>query len=230
MSIAELPTIQSTAISTFAEIVRELGDVPLDRILAIPAPGTATEKDLLYYLDEFNLGCELVDGVLVVKAMGFQESVLGSILSHWINTYLDKNPLGACGGEHGICKLIPGLVRAPDVSFISRGRLAQESDLTFAPGAPELCVEVLSKSNTRREVERKIKEYFRYGCQLVWVFDIRKQLAQVYRSPADVSTLGPADELSGADVLPGFRFVLGDLFAALQQRMGTKTEGPGHEV
>lgn len=215
MSIAESPVAAKLAISTVADLVQQLGDIPLDRILAHPPMGTANEEDLL----NCQLNCELVDGTLVVKAMGYTESVLAMILGHWINTYLDKKPLGACAGGDGLCKLLPGLTRAPDVSFMIRERLVQATDLTFAPGAPDLCVEVLSKSNTRREINRKIAEYFQHGARLVWVFDIRKQVAETYFNATDPTIVQPADQIDGRDVLPGFQFVLGDLFSAVEKRV-----------
>jgi len=219
MSIAETPVAAEPSISTLAELIFDLGDIPLNRVVARPAPGTATEKDLLSYSDRTGLNCELIDGTLVIKSMGYTESVLAMILGHWINSYLDKEPLGACAGGDGLCKLLPGLTRAPDVSFMIRERLAQAEDLTFAPGAPDLCVEVLSKSNTRREINRKIKEYFQHGARLVWVFDIRKKVAEIYLGSTDPILAQPADSIEGRDVLPGFQFVLGDLFAAVEKRV-----------
>ena len=103
--------------------------------------------------------------------------------------------------------------------FFIRERLALAKDLTFAPGAPDLCVEVLSKSNTRREINRKIKEYFQNGTRLVWVFDIRKQIAEVYLSATDLSLIQTGEVVDGHDVLPGFHFVLGELFSAVEKRL-----------
>lgn len=229
MSIAETPIAAETVTSTLADLVFALGDIPLNRVVAKPAPGTATEKDLLSYSDRTGLNCELIDGTLVIKSMGYTESVLAMILGQWINNYLDKSPLGACAGPDGPCALLPGLTRLPDVSFIARERLAQAKDLTFAPGAPDLCVEVLSKSNTRREINRKIKEYFQHGARLVWVFDIRKKVAEIYLSADDPILVKPADVIDGRDVLPGFQFVLGDLFAAVEKRVAGVLPAGGDE-
>ena len=222
MSIAEpLPLRPKPGPSTLEELVHELGDIPLSRILVDPPPGMATEEDLLHCIDVANLGCELVDGILVVKTMGMAESVIASILIQWINNYLDTHPIGACAGEAGICKLLPGLVRAPDVSFISRAQLTldKQRDFTFALCAPELCVEVWSKSNTRRELDRKIREYFQYGARLVWEIFPQTRTAIIYHSPADSKPVNTTDVMDGEDVLPGFRFTLADLFAAADRRL-----------
>lgn len=232
MSTAELtspisPECPVPGPGTLAQLVHQLGDVPLDRILATPPPGTATEQDLLRGIDG-KIFCELVDGVLVVKAMGYTESVLASILIQWINNYLDHHPLGACAGEAGICKLMPGLVRAPDVSFVSREQLpkSRKKELTFAPCAPVLCIEVWSKGNTRREIDRKIKEYFQHGAKLVWEFFPRKRTAVIYHSLTDMTSVTATESIDGENVLPGFRFLLEDLYVALDRRL----EGHSDEV
>src|SRR5579859_5350968 len=56
---------------TLADLVRRLGDIPLERIRMRPAPGTAVEQDL----SSMPL-CELIDGVVVEKVMSFFESRL----------------------------------------------------------------------------------------------------------------------------------------------------------
>lgn len=54
---------------TAAEWLRALGDVPPQRIIFDPLPGTATEADLLHFVGRDKL-CELVDGTLVEKPVG----------------------------------------------------------------------------------------------------------------------------------------------------------------
>ncbi len=64
----------STAgIETLADLLEQLGGITPDRVRFRPAPGTATEEDVLAirHSPERRL-CEVVDGVLVEKAMGFR--------------------------------------------------------------------------------------------------------------------------------------------------------------
>jgi len=65
---------------TLDELVKRLGDIPLSRILVDPAPTTATEGDLLEASRKHDKLLELVDGVLVEKAMGYRESLLALLL------------------------------------------------------------------------------------------------------------------------------------------------------
>src|SRR5438105_2272640 len=68
---------------SLVELVARLGNVPLHRILQLPPPGTATEADVLKAAAKPRKRlCELIDGVLVEKAMGFPESILASEIGY----------------------------------------------------------------------------------------------------------------------------------------------------
>src|SRR5690242_17701545 len=54
------------------------GSVSLDRIIAEPPPGTATVEDAVESKARFGVGCELVNGILVAKTMGYYESHLAT--------------------------------------------------------------------------------------------------------------------------------------------------------
>ena len=204
-----------------ADLVRQLGDVPLTRIRLVPPVGTATEQDLLSLSQhpEKKL-CELADGTLVEKIMGAKESLLAMYLGHLIHEYLSNNDLGHVLGPDGAIRLMQGLVRMPDVSFISYERLPEGNfpEDPLLDVAPNLAVEILSPSNTANEMQRKIGEYFQHGVTLVWLIDPESQSAEAYRSPTDVRTIQKTDNLDGEDVLPNFTLPLADLFARLRQR------------
>jgi len=84
-----------------------------------PPPGTATEADVLRSPDGVKRLCELVDGVLVEKAMGFYESILAMVLGQLLLNFIDEHDLGVVTGPDGTIRLVPGLVRIPDVAFFS---------------------------------------------------------------------------------------------------------------
>jgi Uma2 family endonuclease len=206
-------TIAPPDIKTLADLQNRLGGVSLARIWYRPAPGTATEKDVLEAEARENRLCELVDGTLVEKAMGFEEARLALRLGWLIAAHVDHNDLGVCVGADGMMHIGPGLVRIPDLSFIAWSRLPNhESPQEPIPDlAPDLAVEVLSEGNTKGEMARKVREYFEAGVTLVWLIDPRKRTARVF-STVERSTLIRADQtLDGGDVLPGFVLRLSDL-------------------
>ena len=108
-----------------------------------------------------------------------------------------------------------GNLRAPDISFVSRQRLKDAGPLTsFFKGAPDLAVEVLSPSNSRREIDDGLRDYFLSGTRLVWVIDPDQRSAEICRSLSERRMVGPSGTLDGEDVLPGFKLLLSDLFAS----------------
>jgi Uma2 family endonuclease len=208
---------------TLAELMERLGDVPLERIRLRPPPGTATEEDVLAALDSPRKRlCELVHGVLVEKAMGTREALLAVLIAHFLWNYLEIHDLGIALGADGALRLVPGLVRIPDVCFISWTRLPQGKlpPERIARLAPDLAVEVLSEGNTRKEIQLKIRDYFLAGAQLVWVVYPKTQTAEVYTSPTRRRRVGKNQALEGGPVLPGFRLPLRELFARAERRGG----------
>ncbi len=206
-------TIAAPEIKTLADLMRRLGGIPLERIWFHPAPGRATEKDVIEVEARENRLCELVDGTLVEKAMGFDESRLAVKLSHLVQSYLDQHDLGICIGADGMMRIAPGLVRIPDLSFISWDRLpGRESPREPIPDlAPDLAVEVLSEGNTRAEMARKVREYFEAGVTLVWLIDPRKRTARVISTVEKSVLIRAHQSLDGGAVLPGFTLLLSDL-------------------
>src|ERR1700730_10017056 len=154
-----------------AELLEKLGNVPVERIRMRPPPGTATEKDVLRALEAPRKRiCELIDGVLVEKAMGFRESRLGAVLIRILDQFVTTRDLGMVTGADGIIKLWPGRMRAPDVAYFSWERLPgrRMPKEPFPLVIPNLTAEVLSRSNTRKEMLRKRQDYFKKGVQVAW--------------------------------------------------------------
>ena len=206
-------TLALPEIKTLADLRQRLGRIPLERIWFHPAPGTATEKDVIAAEARENRLCELVDGTLVEKAVGFEESRLAVELAHLIMSYLDKNDLGICVGADGTIRFAPGLVRIPDVSFITWDKLPgrKRPRAPIPDLAPDLVVEILGPGNTKAEMARKVREYFKAGVSLVWLIDPRKRVARVFSSLKEERLIGADAWLDGGDILPGFVIRLSDL-------------------
>ena len=108
---------------TVADVLSRLAGFPAERIRVYPSPGTATEQDVLEAEARTNRICELIDGTLVEKTTATYESMLALEVAFFIRFYLAKHKLGAIAGEAGLLKILPGQIRAPDVSFIRWERL-----------------------------------------------------------------------------------------------------------
>jgi Uma2 family endonuclease len=202
------------------ELQEYLGGIPTRRIRIQPPPGEGTESDLLKIHDKEGRICELIDGILVEKDMASYEALLAGVLLHFIQSYLDHHDLGVALPGDGWLRLYPGLVRAPDVSFISWKRMPNQEfpDEAIASLRPDLAVEILSEGNTEREMDRKLKEYFRSGCKLVWYVDPKKRTVRVFTSATKSKMLTEKDTLDGGKLLPGFTLPIKRWFARASRK------------
>ncbi|HEV3437613.1 MAG TPA: Uma2 family endonuclease [Gemmata sp.] len=203
---------------TMEDLLTNLGGIAPGRVRLDPAPGTATVADVLRLYEKHKRLFELVDGTLVEKAMGVKESFIAATLIQLLTNFSDAHGrLGMTLGEAGTLKLFKGLVRIPDVSFTRWERLpgGKVPNDPIPDLVPDLAVEVLSKANTRREMERKLKEYFLSGVKLVWFVEPVARIVRAFTSPDDVIELGINDILEGGDVLPGFAVPVSRLFVDL---------------
>ena len=193
-----------------------LGDVPLSRVIFNPWPGTATEQDLRRLCEVDKRLCELVDGTLVEKPVGFDEGLIATNLSTALNVFVLPRHLGAVAGADAMLRMTSGRIRLPDVSFIARADVpADYRRGTPVPRLPPtLAVEVLSEGNTAAEMRQKCREYFASGSKLVWIIDPPTRTVAVYTAatPVPGRTLAESDSLDGGDVLPGFTIPVADLF------------------
>ena len=127
--------------------------------------------------------------------------------------HVTTNKLGIVYGAETGFKLEsdPDTVLAPDVAFIRRERVGKIS-IAFRDGAPDLAVEVTSPGESRNKVIKKALQWLELGALLVWVVDPQKQLVTIFRSDSEAKTLTTEDQLTGEDVVPGFKILVSEIF------------------
>ena len=204
---------------TIADLLERLGSIPPGRVRSQPPPGTAQETDLLEAFKIGELACELVDGVIVEKAMGAYESLLAVVLIRYLEAFAEEKDLGLVLAPDAMLRLSPGLIRAPDVSFVSWGRLpGRVFPARPIPSlVPDLAVEVLNEGNTVAEMDRKLAEYFRSGVRLVWYVNPSTRTVAVYTSPTSCLQVDESQVLDGGEVLPGFVLPVRKCFGRVTQ-------------
>jgi Uma2 family endonuclease len=160
--------------------------------------------------------CELVNGELITMApAGFEHGTVIMRLARLLANYVNQHKLGlTVGAETGfILRRKPDTVRGADIAFVSNARLPDPLPKAYFPGAPDLAVEVVSPDDRYKDVERKAKDYVDGGAQLVWVVDPRKRTITVHRPDSKPLILHEGEELDGAQVVPGFRCAVAEVFA-----------------
>ena len=159
--------------------------------------------------------CELVRGELIMMTPAGEEhgGIVANLTGHlW--SFVRQRKLGKLyGAETGFqIGREPDTVRAPDVAFVRAERVPPAPLRGFFQAPPDLAVEVLSPSDRASEVLDKVHQWLDAGCLAVWVVDPEKRPVSVYGRPDRAITLAAGDELDGADVLPGFRLPVSEIF------------------
>jgi len=196
---------------TLEDLLNDLGGIGPSRVRVVPSVGGANEESLLSPSGRY---CELVDGTFAEKAMGFFETFLASVLVQFIQRWPEYDSFGFAVAEGALTKLGEGIVRIPGVSFYRWDRIGSR----MVPRdpicrlTPNLAVEIVSRSNTRAEMERKRQEYFDAGVELVWIVYPTTQTAEVWSTPRDCHIAGIDDVLSGGNILPGFSLSMREWF------------------
>ena len=203
-------------IETIAELLDRLGVGP-ERVRFKPAPGTATEQDVLDIWAREKKLCELVDGVLVEKTMGARESYLAWRIGYLLGVFLEQNDIGFGLSSDGMMRIAPHLVRIPDISFISWETLGAREvpDIAVPDIRPDLAIEVISEGNRPKEMQVKLREYFDAGVPLVWYVYPEDRTIHAFTAPDQKVTLTEADTLDGGAVLPGFALPVSRVFERL---------------
>jgi Uma2 family endonuclease len=195
-----------------AEWLAALGNVPLDRIIMNPPPGTATEKDLLRFVERDKRLCELIDGTLVEKPVRMWEGLIAVKLGTILNNFALPRNLGLVFGPDSTMRMKSGRIRLPDISFISMARIPKTRE-----SVPSICgdlvIEVLSESNTAAEMNLKLIEYFQSGTRLAWIVDPQTRTVAIYHQPGEPTrVVDDQASLDGEDVLAGLSFPVAEIF------------------
>jgi len=160
--------------------------------------------------------CELVHGELIMMSpSGSEHGYIVANITTPLTVFVKQTGVGKVfGAETGFqIGRDPDTVRAPDVAFVGAERVGAKLGKGFFQGPPDLAVEVLSPHDRAHEVLAKVKDWLDAGCRCVWVVDPGPRTVSVYQRGGQPVVLGVGDQLSGADLLPGFILPVAEIFA-----------------
>jgi len=185
-------------------------------IAIAPSKKTWTEAEIQSLPDDGYIH-EVVDGELVMSPKNnFEHEHIVTRLLTTLENFNQAHHLGAVLGSSFGCWMRNRNCRAPDISFIPKARLRSlgftPSTRKFLPGAPDLAVEILSPSNSRSEIDSRLKDFFASGTQITWIINPDHECVEICHSPTDRKLLGSGAMLEGEHLLPGFQFPIADLF------------------
>ncbi|HEV2844812.1 MAG TPA: Uma2 family endonuclease, partial [Thermoanaerobaculia bacterium] len=108
-------------------------------------------------------------------------------------------------------------VAQPDLVFISQERLRVFTEKNIQ-GAPDLAIEILSKSTRQQDEGIKLERYGRLGVREYWIFDPDRNTARVFRREGGRLQLAAELSAKAGDILtsrlfPGLEIALAEVFA-----------------
>lgn len=152
---------------------------------------------------------ELVEGELITMSPGMlHHNLVHDRILVLLLTFVKARKVGTVVSEQAF-QLSERTVRVPDVAFVRSGRqLAHDRPIE---GAPDLAIEVVSPSNTPREIDQRVSDYFAAGCHRIWV--VYPEDREVYiHGLAGVTRRRGDDLLEDPELLPGFSVEVAELF------------------
>lgn len=177
----------------------------------VPYPGMPITEDELMRLPKDGRKWEMEDGRLTEVPTNIKHEEIIFNLAVLLAPFKRGHGIVTLG--QGGFRMKDGNVRAPDASYTLKERFpGGNAPEGFGDLAPDLCVEIISPSERKAGIMRKVREYFSTGAVQVWHVFPERQEVIVFTSPTDTQTLGADGILYAGSLLPGFSCLVRDLF------------------
>ena len=174
-----------------------------------------TAEDLLE-LEGKGIKGELIRGIFCeTVSTGIEHGEIAGNFIIGLGTHVKPRKLGRVFGSDSGIRLErgPDTVREPDVGYISAEKLPLGTRITgYSEVVPDLVVEIVSPSDTIREMYDRACMWLRHGVRLVWVAYPDTRTVDAFRQDGATITLFEDDTLDGDPVLPGFTLPVREVF------------------
>jgi Uma2 family endonuclease len=191
------PSSPRAAVSTVAQKL-----ITADEFYRMPEPADGSKQELVH------------GEILTSPVNGYRHGLVQGAIAFSLWSFLGDHELGRASVGTGVrTECDPDSVRGPDVSYWSAERIPLNEKPVGYPDPPaDLCVEVVSPSDRISQLRKKAAEYLNCGVRMVWIADPEDQTVTIYRQPGEGRVLSDDAEITGEDVLPGFRCRIGEFF------------------
>jgi len=122
---------------------------------------------------------EVVNGeIRIMPAPKFQHPIIVQKLLRSLDRQLDETHYFAFSTAFGlIVRTQPLTARVPDVAVLDRSSVVIKDG--YIHSAPQLAIEVLSPSNSRRELEEKLGDHAAIGVAEVWLISPEARTVEI---------------------------------------------------
>ena len=172
-----------------------------------------TAAELEQMPDDDSVRTELDEGELItMPPAGHEHGGVEAEIIGILRDYVKRHRLGKIYGSSAGYRLKHDTVREPDISFVRTDRIASITRKGFANGAPDLAVEIISPSDSIRQLMRKVKQYFAAGTHTVWIVYPDDEEVQVLEASGADRWLKKDDIIDAPALLPGFSVPISQFF------------------
>jgi Uma2 family endonuclease len=186
----------------------------------VKVPGRKFTDRELYEIDAANEDLRIetnADGDFEIMPPPFPDTSRKNIAIDaqlWI--WAEKDKTGVCFESSAKFTLPNGAKRMPDAAWILKERYfalpEKEREERFSRIAPDFVIELRSKSDRLKILQKKMREYIANGVRLGWLIDPFQKKVHVYRAGGETEILENPAKVSGEDVLPGFELDLTEIW------------------
>lgn len=184
------------------------------------APSSLMTTEEMLALPENGTDRELIEGRLREEPMTKRNRWhshcvvrLGSLLDRWLER--QPEPRGQIvGGEAGFrLRRDPDTSVGIDLAYVSADVVANTPEtFVYFEGPPVLAIEILSPSDSQKQISEKVRIYLDAGVALVWLVDPEFRTVLVHRPGAEPELFNIRQEISAEPHLPGLRIPVASIF------------------
>jgi Uma2 family endonuclease len=161
----------------------------------------------------------MADGCVVIMApTGYESSDRNSDINSQLRDWAKRDGRGRVSDSNGEFILPDGSAFAPDAAWTSWERINQLSSKQkkkFPRLVPEFIIELMSPSDRRAQLRRKMQLWIDNGVLLGWFIDPDRRTVTIYRPRAEPEVLENPERVIGDGPIDGFVLDLKDIWAGL---------------
>jgi Uma2 family endonuclease len=157
--------------------------------------------------DEWRIERTAEGDLIVLPPVGGKTSIRNCKLIGQFGIWNEASETGQAFDSSTEFALPNGAMRSPDLAWVRNERwraLTDEQQEKFPPLCPDFVVELRSRTDSLKTLQKKMQEYIDNGAQLGWLIDPLKRRVHVYRPNAATEILDEPQSVSGEPLLKGF--------------------------
>ena len=154
--------------------------------------------------------------ILVMTPGGFENNRRGAFVVHELYSWAEVDGRGEVFSSNAGFNLPDGSTLSPDAGWVQSSRLASLTELErerFLPFAPDFVIEILSPSDSRTELEAKMKRWIENGVSLAWSVDPFEGIVVIYSAESAPVILHAPEIVKGGHPIAGFALKMARIWA-----------------